>query len=112
MESGNPIWWIVSAVIAGCMALVGVGVLFVRAKNIERRWVVALPTLLGTMLSVYILAVQPVWAGGRDTTLPLLAVLIAVFGFAIGRFVDFALGPRPLEEIKQDQATYGADLAD
>lgn len=110
MESGNPIWWTVAVIISGCMALLGLGVLFVRAKHIERRWVVALPTLFAAMFAIYLLSIQPVWAGGADTTLPLVATIISILGFAIGRLVDYTLGP--LDTVKRDQATYNADLAD
>jgi len=112
MESPNPVWFIVAAVIVGCMALSGIGILFVRARNIERRWLVAIATLIGATIGTYLLSTQPVWAGGRGVALPWLAGLISVLGFIVGRAVDAMLGPRPPSAMRPDRSTYGADLAE
>src|SRR5687768_3264440 len=112
MVSGNPIWWTIAVIVAASTALIGVGIFFVRAKNIERRSMVALGTLLGAGVAIYILTFQPVWAGGQDTTIPLLAICISILGFTLGRLADLFMGARSPDKMKRDPATYTADLAD
>jgi hypothetical protein len=112
MESPNPVWFTVAAIIAGCMALAGVGILFVRAQNIERRWLVSLSTLVGAGMGAYLLVVHPVWAGGQGVTVPWLAGPVSIFGFILGRAIDSLLGPRNPEAIRTNSKTFGADLAD
>lgn len=91
--------------------LLGVAVLFVRATNIERRWVVSITTLLFGGLSLYLLANDfPI--GGRDIMTSIAAVTISVLGFLVGRAIDASLGERDAEAMRPDPATYLADLAD
>ena len=102
----------VAAIIVGCMALTGVGLLFVRAQNIERRWLVSIATLLGAGMGAYLLAIHPVWAGGQGITVPWLASLVSILGFTVGRIIDSLLGPRTPDPIKSNAKPYTADLAD
>ena len=105
------IWTNLAAVIVGCVTLLGVGVRFVRATNIERRAMVSLTTLVCCAIAVYLLVLAP-RVPDREVGLAAAAAVISVLGFVFARVIDFALGPRPLRMVPRDPATYDGDLAD
>lgn len=107
----SSIWMNLASIIIACVMLLGVGVLFVRATNIERRWVVAVSTLLFGGFSLYLLA-NDFPLNGRDIMTSIAAVTISLLGFFIGRAIDTSLGEREAEAMRPDPATYYADLAD
>jgi hypothetical protein len=112
MNDQNPVLFVFAAVIVGCMGLVGLGLLFVRAENIERRNLVALVTLAGAAIAAVMLYFSWASPGRSNATLPVSAIVLSIFGFVAGRVIDLILGDRNPDAIEKDPATYGADLAD
>jgi hypothetical protein len=112
MNSFNPVLFALSAVVVGCMGLVGLGLLFVRAENIERRNLVAIVTLAGVTIAIVILYFAWESPGRVSPGIPVSAMVVSIFGFFAGRVIDLILGVRDPDAIDKDQATYGADLAD
>jgi hypothetical protein len=107
----TSIWTNLAAVIVGCVTLMGVGVFFVRASNIERRGMVAAVTLIACAVSIYLLLIAP-RVPAREVPTAAAAVAISILGFVAARVIDFALGPRIIPTTGRDPATYDADLAD
>ena len=112
MTQHNPVLLAFAAIIVGCMVVVGLGVLFVRAENIERRNLVGLITLFTSGIAAFVL--YSAWSGdtANNPGLPISMIMLSLFGFVAGRVIDAILGPRAPDAIEKDPATYGADLAD
>jgi hypothetical protein len=112
MNQQNPVLLVFAAIIVGCMAMVGLGILFARAENIERRNLVGMITLLTSGIAAFVL--YDAWnsTGGIGPGLPISMIMLSIFGFLVARVIDVILGPRVPEAMEKDPATYGADLAD
>ncbi|MGV3616971.1 MAG: hypothetical protein ACO1SV_16715 [Fimbriimonas sp.] len=88
------------------IGLFGVGLMFVRAENIERNYLVGGLTVVTAGVAGAMLAGL---APSAQTTPALISIsLVSVLGFVIGRVIDMILGPRD----HTDEATLGADLSD
>jgi amino acid transporter len=111
MDSQNPVLFSFAAVIVACMGMLGLGVLFVRAENIERRNLVGLVTLFTSGIAAYVLYYAWNERAGASPGLPISMIMLSLFGFIAGRVIDAILGPRSPDAIEKDPATYGADLA-
>src|SRR4051812_10259065 len=103
MIAGGSTYFLVACVFVGAMALVGLGVLFVRAENIERPNLVAATTLLMSLIAIMLL-----WNAGKGSTnvssgVAWSAILLSLFGFALGRVWDAILGAR--DKVHHDDAT-------
>ncbi len=110
MLAGGSTYFILACVVVGAMAVIGLGVLFVRAVNIERTTLVA-----GTTLVACLIAAIMLWnasaAGQRASDgVAWSAIALSIFGFSLGRIWDVVLGPR--SKVHHDDATLGTDLAD
>jgi hypothetical protein len=112
MNDQNPVLFALAAVVASCMGLLGLGLLFVRAENIERRNLVAVITLAGAAIAGVMLYFASEGGARNGAALPISAIVVSVFGFFAGRVIDLILGERSPDAIEKDPATYGADLAD
>ena len=89
----------------------GLFLMFARPENIERPFMVGGLTTATSLISGWLLWLQ--WQEG-DTTRSGSAIAFALFamaGFAIGRAIDVAMGPRTMTADER-QATLGAELAD
>lgn len=90
----NSIWTLIATIIIACVMLMGVGLLFVRASNIERRWLVAISTLVGSGFALYLMANDAQFVPGREMPTSVAAVVLSLLGFLIGRAIDVSLGER------------------
>lgn len=109
MFGAQSIWTNIASVIIACVGLGSMGVLFVRATNIERRWLVSATTLVFSALALYLLVEDTMFVPGREIPTGIAAITISILGFFIGRAIDAGLGAR---EYQGDPGTYYADLAD
>ncbi|AIE87045.1 hypothetical protein [Fimbriimonas ginsengisoli] len=108
--TGNPVLYILAVVFVGIMVLFGLSLLFVKAENIERNLLVGVLTLLCAGIAGVMLAELPV---ASQTGAVLTSItLVSIFGYVVGRIIDYFLGP--VEESEEDikHPTLGADLAD
>jgi hypothetical protein len=110
MIAGGSTYYLLAWVIVGAMALVGLGLLFVRAENIERPNLVAAATLVGCLIATLML-----WNAGRTginvaNGVAWGAILVSILSFFAGRIWDAILGGR--DKVHHDDATLGGDLAD
>jgi amino acid transporter len=103
--------FILACVLVGCMALMGLALLFVRAEHIERNWLVGLSTIVAVAISAFMLYSFWAYAGGRTSRQLVPIVLLSVLGFGVGWLIDYLLGGRRRAHSTTD-ATLGADLAD
>jgi len=109
MFGAQSIWTNLASIVIACIGLGSLGVLFVRASNIERRWLVASSTLIFSGLALYLLVQDTLFVPGREIPTGIAAIAISILGYFIGRALDTSLGERLAQ---QDPATYMADLAD
>jgi hypothetical protein len=112
MLTASSIWINVASVFAGCSLIVGLGLLFVRAVNIERRWLVGLCTILGSGLGIFLISNYKAFGPANEVTVAAASALFCVLGFLIGRAIDISLGSREPDTMQADAATYNVDLAD
>jgi hypothetical protein len=110
MIAGGSTYFLLACVVVGAMSVVGLGLLFVRAENIERRNLVAATTLTFSAIAAIVL-----WNASRGTegvasAAAWSAIVLSLFGFALGRVWDVILGAR--SKVHHDPATLGSDLAD
>jgi hypothetical protein len=110
MIAAGSTYFLLASVVVGAMALLGLGVLFARASNIERPNLVGGITLVFAALSALVL-----WAGGQfglsySDRVAWGAISLSIFGFLAARVLDYVLGARSL--VHHDDATLDADLAD
>jgi hypothetical protein len=106
----TSIWTNIAAIVIGCVFLLGIGLLFVRASNIERRSLVATVTLMFNVVAMYLLVVNTSLYPGREVAAAFGAIGISILGFAVGRILDLSLGERP-SSLRRDRP-YDGDLAD
>ena len=106
----TSIWTNIAAIVIGCVFMLGIGLLFVRASNIERRSLVATITLMFNVVAMYLLVVDAERYPGRELSGAFAAIGISLLGFAVGRIIDNSLGARPTG-FRRDR-TYDGDLAD
>ena len=94
-------------IFVAAMTLVGLGLLFVRATNIERPNLVAAGTLGFCAIAAVVLS-----RGSASSSVSLMwgAVALSVFGFLAFRVIDAIMGPR--EKLHHDNATLDAELSD
>jgi len=104
------IWTNIATIVIGCIALLSLGLLFVRASNIERRGLVSSFTLAFSGLALYLMITDAQQIPGREMPTAIAATVISILGFYIGRAVDASLGER--SSVHADHATFGAELAD
>lgn len=106
MDTANPIAYILAVVFVAIVGLFGAGLMFARAENIERNYLVGGLTLLTACVAGIMLAGL---APAAQTSATLTSIsLVSILGYGIGRGIDLILGPRD----HADQGTLGADLAD
>jgi hypothetical protein len=110
MIAGGSTYFLLAWVIVAAMGVVGLGLLFVRAENIERVNLVA-----GTTLFFSAIAALLLWSATNSTRVAASgvawsAIALSIFGFALGRVWDLILGART--KVHRDEATLGSDLAD
>jgi hypothetical protein len=106
VDSANPIAYILAVVFVAAVGVFGAALMFARAENIERNYLVGGLTLLTASVAGIMLASLPA-ASQSSATLTSIS-LVSVLGYGIGRGIDLILGPRD----HADQGTLGADLAD
>jgi len=99
--------YILAVIFVAMVALFGLFLLFSRGLNIERNGLVGSFTFITAAMAGIILA--NVASLGAISMLSLC--FLAVSGFAVGRAIDFLLGPREHSE-ETREGTWGADLAD
>ena len=112
MTNSGLIWTNIASIVIGCIALGGISILFVRATNIERRWLVSVCTLLGWGLGLYVMGADQLFVPGRELPTGIAAIIISVIGYFMGRSLDVALGPKSPSRQARDHATWHANLAD
>lgn len=100
----SSIWTLIATIIIACVMLMSVGLLFVRASSIERRWLVALSTLAGSGLALYLMASDAQFVPGRELPTSVAAVTLSLLGFFIGRAIDVSLGERAQSSLKTELA--------
>src|SRR5258708_79314 len=105
MSTENPVYFIFACVIVGSAILLGMGLLFVRAENIERRNLVAGCTLGASLLAVLLLWNSDRGGHGVPAGIAWSAIALSVFGFVVGRVLDLVLGGR--RRVHRDDATLG-----
>lgn len=106
MDAANPIAYIVAVIFVGIVGLFGAALMFARAENIERNYLVGGLTLLTACISGVMLAGLP---SSAQTSATLTSIsLVSVLGYGVGRGIDLILGPRD----HADKSSLGADLAD
>lgn len=107
MNGDTSIYSNIAWIFIAAMAVVGLGLLFVRATNIERPNLVAAGTLAGCAIAALLLS-----RGNGASTPGLMwgAIAICLFGFFAARVLDAILGGRT--KVHHDEATLGVDLAD
>jgi hypothetical protein len=110
MIAGGSTYFLLAWVVVGAMALVGLGLLFVRAENIERPNLVCATTLIGCLIAALML-----WNATKSSLavsdgVAWAAIIVAFVGFGGGRLWDALLGGR--DKVHHDDATLGSDLAD
>jgi len=110
MLAGGSTYFLVACVVVGAMTLVGLGVLFARAENIERPWLVGLCTLGGSAISAVLLWNASRMGAKASDGIAWTCIFLSIFGFFLGRLCDRLAGPRDI--VRHDDATLGADLAD
>lgn len=106
VDAANPIAYILAVIFVAIVGLFGAALMFARAENIERNYLVGGLTLLTSCVAGIMLAGLP---SSAQTSATLISIsLISVLGYGLGRGIDLILGPRD----HTDQGTLGADLAD
>ena len=98
----NVAWIFVAA-----MTLVGLGLLFVQATNIERPNLVAAGTLAFCAIAAIVLLKGSAASGAG---LMWGAIALSLFGFISFRVIDAIMGPRA--KLHHDNATLDAELSD
>ncbi len=102
--------FIVACVYVGATILAGLFMLFVRAENIERPFVVSGLTLSGALFSLILLDHLKHTDLNFGFGSLLLVCLVATVGFALGRLIDWILGPRSTYTL--DGESLDTNLAD
>jgi hypothetical protein len=110
MIAGGSTYFLLACVIVGAMAVVGLGLLFVRAENIERPNLVAGTTLLFCAIAAALLWNASHAPRPAASSVAWSAITLSIFGFALGRVWDIILGAR--SKVHHDDATLGLDLSD
>jgi hypothetical protein len=108
MLGTDSIWTNIACIAIGCISLVGLGVLFVKATNIERRWLVAGSTLVGCAFALYLMIEDMQFVPGRELPTGIAAIAISLIGFFAGRAMDASLGG----QTPDPSAGFHPDLAD
>ena len=93
------------------VAVFGMFLTYARPENIERPFMVGALTTATSLVAGWLLWLQ--WHQGDPNRAgsAVAFALFAVSGFAIGRAIDVAMGPRTMSADER-QATLGAELAD
>lgn len=112
MLNTNSIWTNIASITVGCVILASLALLFVRASNIERRWVVSLTTLCSSLFALYLMAKDAQFVPGRELPTSIAAIALSILGFFIGRAIDVAMGERNASRGNQDKALSNVELAD
>jgi hypothetical protein len=107
---GNPVLYILTVIFVCIVALFGMFAMFVRAENIERNFLVGGLTILTAVIAGIMLAELPV----ASQTGPILTsiALVSLFGYGIGRLIDYLMGPTVERTDPTQPTTLGADLSD
>lgn len=95
----------------GAVMLLGLGLLYARATNIERPILVGGLTLLGGLVSAGVMERTVMLGGPYSWAHTFGIVLIGVLFFAWGWFADYAMG-QPRIDPEADEATLGAHVSD
>lgn len=107
--AGNPVLYLLACLFVAMVGLFGAFLLFARAENIERNYLVGTLTVLFVVIAGVMLWQVP--AASQTGPVLLSISLTSLVGFGFGRLVDYLMGPRA-EPSDNTEATLGADLAD
>jgi hypothetical protein len=110
MIAGGSTYFLLAWVVVAAMGVVGLGLLFVRAENIERVNLVSGSTLLFSAIGALLLWNATRSPQGAANSVAWSAIALSIFGFGLGRVLDLILGAR--NKVHRDEATLGSDLAD
>lgn len=112
VDAASQSWALIFGwVCVGVFLLLGLGLLYSRATNIERPALVGGLTLVGALVSA-ILMYRVYLQGGPYSWAHTLGIgLLGLVFFGWGRVTDYVLGPTPINR-EQDEATFGAHLSD
>jgi hypothetical protein len=112
MDAGQQSWAMIAASLwLGMSLLVGMGVAFSRATNIERPLMVGLATVLGAVLGMVVLRMAFL-QGGPFNWMQVAVICALPWLFFFGsRLFDRMIGDRKLDP-ERDEKTYGAHLSD
>ena len=110
MFGSGSTYFLVACVVVGATAVFALGLLFVRASNIERPNLVAGVTFLAALSSGVLLSLESKGGIAASDSASLMAITICVAGFILGRIIDLMAGGRT--KVHHDDATLDADLAD
>lgn len=96
VESANPISYGLAILFVSGVTLFGLFSMFAQPSNIERTALVGGLTTLTALISIWMLAVLPPVAQTGPTLTSIS--LVSLVGYALGRFIDYVLGPKPLSQ--------------
>src|SRR5690349_972989 len=112
MDFGQQSWALITAALAlGVFTLLGLGLLFARATNIERPAMVGGATLLGCLLGMVLLWLVYREGGPYNWWQAVVVIALPVLTFGLSRVIDRMLGDKELDP-ESDEKTYGAHLSD
>lgn len=112
MDGASQSWALIFAwVVIGSAALFGIGVLYSRSTNIERTNLVGALTLVGAVISAFMLRRTEVRGGPTSWGQTIGIVAIAWCFFFFARLLDYYLGPVKVDR-EADEDTMGAHLSD
>jgi hypothetical protein len=103
-------YYILACIIVGVMTLFSLGLLFVRAENIERRNFVGAASLATTIIAMTMLWNDARNGQNADPNAAWWAMAVSLSGFFVGRIVDLVLGGR--RTAHDVDPTLGSDLSD
>lgn len=103
--------FILTAIWTFCVIVFGLSLLFSRSSNIERPILVGCLTLLTAAIAAILLGNEAKLGLRSHPNAFVSIAILAVLGFAVGRVIDYLLGPA-LHSIEETEPTLGADLAD
>lgn len=110
MEAAVSVYLVLAIVLVAAIGLTGLGLLFVRASNIERNVLVGVCTLVTTAIGIvllnYLIKQSPTFAVAQLVSV----VMVSVLGLVVGWVLDRIAGPS--DHFTEDGATLGADLSD
>ncbi|MEZ0325185.1 MAG: hypothetical protein ACAH95_04715 [Fimbriimonas sp.] len=107
--AANSTWYTLTAIFVAFVGVTGLGLLFVRATNIDRNGLVGALTVLTAIIAAAIM-----YFSGSTRMSEWALVVVALFsvtGFVFGRALDRWLGAKDLS-VDARKGTLGSDLSD